>query len=76
MSTKEIIARSVRSEKYNSNNDWGFGGKAGTFYYFENKDLSFFRGLFCYRHTPSTRVEQYYYKGAHTTKEKFIDMLK
>lgn len=75
MSTKEIIARSVRSENYNSNNDWGFGGKSGKMYYFEDPDLQFFKGKFDYRHAPSERVELYYYQGAAVEETDFIHLL-
>ena len=75
MKTQEIISRSVRSENYNSNNDWGFGGKSGKMYHFEDPDLKFFKGRFDYRHAPSERVELYYYQGRSIEKVEFLEVL-
>jgi hypothetical protein len=30
---KDITSKATRSEKYNTNNAWGFGGGSGTVYY-------------------------------------------
>lgn len=39
----------IRTEKYNSNNAWGFGGRSGIYYYYDN-GLRKFVGKYYYRH--------------------------
>jgi hypothetical protein len=62
MTKKELLAKATRTEDFNSNNDWGFGGSIGTAYFFENEIKLVLRKL-CYRHAPSDNVHEVYQNG-------------
>lgn len=51
-----------KQEKFNTNNDWGFGGAFGTQYTF-NDNLYCKVGEACYRHLPSVKFIAVYHNG-------------
>ena len=50
----------VKSEKINTNNAWGFGGKSGTWYRYAN-GFMYFSGSYSHRHTPDSSANEWRY---------------
>lgn len=49
----------IRTENVNTNNGWGFGGKLGKNYYYDN-GLIEFKGKYCYRHMGTSKAHTWY----------------
>lgn len=65
-------------ESVNTNNDWGFGGKIGTYYKYKIKDVYFncFCGKNYHRHTGTSSADYYYIDDEQVSRKKFINKLK
>ena len=50
----KIFAMSYKTEQFNSNNGWGFGGSSGTEYFLDG-GVSVCIGSYSYRHLPSKK---------------------
>lgn len=62
MTKKQLLAQAIKSEDFNTNNGWGFGGSIGTTYTFKNNVKLVLRKI-CYRHAPSNNVHEVYHNG-------------
>lgn len=54
------MASIVKTESFNTNNSWGFGGGIGTYTYYDNDFVYKVYKAF-YRHSPSTRHKELYF---------------
>lgn len=50
----------IKTETFNTNNGWGFGGKSGTLYMYDN-NLSYEAARNHHRHTDTSSANQWYY---------------
>jgi hypothetical protein len=75
MTLKDILNLAVKTETFNTCNDWGFGGGTGIQYTFAN-GVYIRKGSAHYRHTPSSPFIAVYKDGKRVIDESSLNKAK
>ena len=79
MTIAQLKKKAKSTREYNSNNAWGFGGKSGVWYTFEELDgkiKEMFIGKFSYRHAPSSNADSFWLGSESVSKKVFLETFK